>query len=107
MSVKVVIERRLLQELPPDVLKTVNELRKKAMQQLGYITGETLYSDQENSLVVFSYWSSLDDWERWKDNEEREAIDLKLRPYVKGKPIIRYFEPAADYLKRTAEKDEL
>ncbi len=101
MSVKVVIERKLRQELPPDALKAVNELRKKAMQQLGYITGETLYSDQENNLVVFSYWSSLDDWERWKDNQEREAVDRKLRPYLKEEPMIRYFEPAADYLKRT------
>lgn len=103
MSVKVVIERKLVRDLPHDVLKTVNELRKKAMQQLGYITGETLYSDQENNLVVFSYWSSLSDWERWKDNEERVAIDGKLRPYLKEEPLIRYFEPAADYLKRMAE----
>ena len=103
MSVKVVIERKLLQKLPPDALKAVNEFRKKAMQQLGYITGETLYSDAENNLVVFSYWSSLNDWERWKANKEREAIDRQLTPYLKETPVIRYYESAADYLKRMAE----
>jgi heme-degrading monooxygenase HmoA len=55
------------------------QLRAKAMQAKGYISGETLRSlDDPNSFLVISTWNSLDDWKAWETDRERKVIQDEI-----------------------------
>lgn len=55
------------------------QLRAKAMQAKGYISGETLRSlDDPNSFMVISTWNSLDEWKAWEANRERKALQDEI-----------------------------
>ena len=55
------------------------QLRAKAMQAGGYISGETLRSlDDPNSFLVSSTWNSLDEWKAWEANRERKALQDEI-----------------------------
>ena len=59
MSVKIIIDRKFKEDPLPENFKDINKLRIKAMQQGGYISGETLIGLEDNrSVIVLSNWSS-------------------------------------------------
>jgi quinol monooxygenase YgiN len=63
----------------PDFLKLLEELRKKAISAKGCISGETLQaSDDPYNLIVISTWHSVEEWESWEKNPEREEIQAKI-----------------------------
>jgi heme-degrading monooxygenase HmoA len=83
MAIKVFIKRAVpehkLEALKP-LLKTVRNL---AMNQPGYISGETFKRvDRPGESMVISTWQSMDDWRKWVLSEERaeaqEQIDYLL-----------------------------
>ena len=49
------------------------------MHKQGYISGETLvdHNDPSKTLVVGT-WQSIDDWERWKTDPQREEREEEL-----------------------------
>lgn len=99
MTIKVLIERKFKEELSLEEIQTVNELRMGAMQQKGYISGETLVDMHDHRrIVVISVWANKADWESWVNSENRKKIEAKLSKNLKQPPIIRSFMPGADYL---------
>ena len=62
------------------------ELRKLAMGQPGYITGETLLSstDQGTTLVI-STWSTINGWLEFAASTRRMDLLDKMRPLL-GEP---------------------
>jgi len=72
MVTKVVITRKFRQDSQKQALKTIRELRSLATLQHGYISGETLISeDDPNKVVVVSTWISRKHWEEWRANPTR------------------------------------
>jgi len=86
MSIRVLMFRKMPRlyvgmeaDLLPQLGPLLAEARKLAFRQPGYISGETMrnVADPYEYLVI-STWKSVEDWERWFANEEREAVEGKI-----------------------------
>jgi len=79
MFVKVFIQRPIKEGKDGEAFVLLKKLRSNAINQPGYVTGETLVStDDPQEMVVIGTWQSMEDWEKWKGSEERKAIDALL-----------------------------
>ena len=83
MAVKVLIKRRLRQGKAMEVFALLNKFRSGAMEQPGYVTGETLIGyDDPQVLLVISMWQSIENWLKWKEDPSRIANEAKLQQYL-------------------------
>jgi heme-degrading monooxygenase HmoA len=83
MAVKIFIKRSIPPDKADDVMPLFQKLRSLAMDQPGYITGETLQGvDMPGEIVVISTWQTVEDWQRWVTHKERlniqDRIDILL-----------------------------
>jgi len=92
MASKVIITRKVTRGREKDLLPLLMELRTKAMNQKGYISGETLkgISDPDEFLVI-STWKSSEDWKAWEDNPERREIQSKIDALLEEKTVARAY----------------
>jgi len=92
MAIRVIIARKVAKGRQKDLLPLLMELRTKAMNQKGYISGETLkgISDADEFLVI-STWQSFEDWEDWEDNPERREIQGKIDALLKEKTVAKAY----------------
>jgi heme oxygenase (mycobilin-producing) len=82
MIAKIIIKRRFVKENTPQILSLLNKIRSIAMNQTGYISGETLKQiDFPENMAVISTWQSMEDWNAWKNSEERKAYEAMLEIY--------------------------
>ena len=99
MAVKILLERKFKKDPSLKEIKTINELRIGAMQQKGYISGETLVDiNDHRRIVVISVWADKAKWESWVNSDERRKFEANLGKNLKQSPIIRSFMLGADYL---------
>jgi heme-degrading monooxygenase HmoA len=85
MAVKVFIRRKFKEGEAMEVFGRLNKIRSAAMDQPGYITGETLIGyDDPLSLVVIGTWQSIENWLKWKESPERKAAAEELQQYLDG-----------------------
>lgn len=79
MAAKILIRRRVDKEKGGRILSLITRLRTMAMEQEGYISGETLRSATDpNDYLVISSWNSIDDWRRWKADPKRKEIQKQI-----------------------------
>lgn len=79
MPVKILIKRRYLPDKDQEMLGLLRRLRTLAVQQEGYISGETLRRvDNPEELLVISTWHSLEDWRRWFDSPTRRELQSQI-----------------------------
>ena len=79
MIVKVFIQRQVKEGKERDFFKLLKRMRSTAMNNEGYISGETLmHTDDSRSIMVVSTWQGLEYWDRWKESEDRKVIDSQL-----------------------------
>ena len=79
MSVKIMIKRKLSGEKLVELIPYLKDLRGLAMNQDGYIGGETLKRiDDPEELMVVSTWQSLEHWKSWFENPERKNLQEKI-----------------------------
>src|SRR5210317_1056864 len=79
MAIKILIKRSVGQEVAQVVRSLLIELRAHAMQQPGYISGETLKCiDRPGEYLVISTWQSLDEWNKWLELQERQVLEDKI-----------------------------
>ncbi|MCU0820931.1 MAG: antibiotic biosynthesis monooxygenase [Spirochaetes bacterium] len=72
MIVKVIINRKASKENEPELQSLLAKLRNRAIEQPGYISGETLKSvDNPGETIVISTWLSVEHWNKWFKNPER------------------------------------
>ncbi len=85
MTVKVLIKRHIKEGKAKEVFALLSRHRAEAMNQKGYVTGETLmnYKDPRRLLVI-SMWQSIESWLNWKENKERMANEAKLEQYLES-----------------------
>ena len=79
MAVKVLVKRSVQGNLREEAFELLKRIRIKAIDQPGYISGETLidHYNPENMLVI-SIWQTIDHWVNWKESDERFEIDAIL-----------------------------
>jgi len=79
MTVKIITQRTVSPDKQGELQLVLRQLRMQAINQPGYITGETLISvDNPNTYVVISTWDSLEDWKAWECNPQRREIQGKI-----------------------------
>ena len=95
MSIEVIIKRKVkaghqAKQLVPLILK----LRAMALNQPGYISGQTL-SNMENpeECIVISRWESIDEWNRWLNSDERSEIDNRIESLTGEPTEYRIYAP--------------
>lgn len=82
MIAKVIIKRRFKAGNTRQIVALLNELRSRAMTQPGYISGETLTKKgYPQNMVVIATWQSFEDWDSWRQNEERKKLEAMLDVY--------------------------
>jgi len=93
---RVIIERQLKEGKSESVVPLLRELRAAALQQPGYITGETLVSTEDPSVVAtLSTWRSLDDWRAWENSEARIKLTQQIERILRRKPKISIYQVSA------------
>ena len=94
--VRVVIQRHLKEGKKGDLLPLLRELRAVAMHYQGYITGETLASTGDPSIIsVLSTWRSLEDWKAWEKSEQRNKLYKKIEALLVEKPKVTIYQVMA------------
>ena len=79
MAIKVLIKRHFKEGKSAEGLRLLGELRNQAMNQPGYISGETLINHyDERSVTVISTWQTIAEWIHWEESNERAACEAKL-----------------------------
>lgn len=82
MIAKVIIKRRFVKENTPQILSLLNKIRAIALDQPGYISGETLMQkDFPENMAVIATWQRMEDWLTWKNSEERKTYEAMLEIY--------------------------
>ena len=81
--VRVIIERHCRPEQAAQMESLLVELRTRAMQRSGYVSGETLRSIDYPSLwVVISTWLDAEHWRAWQSSPERHEIASRMEPLL-------------------------
>ncbi len=103
MAVKIITQRTVRPEKLGELQSLLRQLRTKAINQQGYITGETLISvDNPYTYVVISTWYSLKDWKDWESNRGRREIQGKIENLLTTHSQMAVYEeqstvPADEY----------
>ncbi len=79
MVAKVLIKRSIKEGKTREVFALLNKFRSDAMNQRGYISGETLINhDNPQEILVIAMWQGIENWHKWKENPERIANEAKM-----------------------------
>jgi len=79
MAIRALIEREIKTGSEIKIHQLLLQLRSKAMQAKGYISGETLRAlDNPNKFLVISTWNSLAEWEAWDRDPARQEIQVEI-----------------------------
>jgi heme-degrading monooxygenase HmoA len=90
--VKVMMERTIKGKQVHDIVRLLRMLRVKAIQQPGFISGETLHAvDNPNHYLVIGTWENLADWEAWFCNPERKEMQADLDKFLEEPTKIRVY----------------
>ena len=96
MAVQVIIKRKFKIESPKELFPLLTELRIRAKDQPGYISGETLRNlDTSGNYLVISKWETADDWKKWFNSEERRDIQGKVDSLLGEKTFYEIFAPVS------------
>ena len=88
--IKTIIERHVKQG--ENLAPLLRELRAAAIHYPGYITGETLVSTEDESIITtISTWHSLEEWKAWQKSEARAKLYQKIDPLLFEKPRVRTY----------------
>ncbi len=79
MAVKIFIKRKSSQTQVIELTMLLKKLRGLTLSQPGYISGETLQRiDEPGETMVISTWRSVEDWNKWVNNEKRMMIQDEI-----------------------------
>ena len=89
---RVFIKRHLKEDKTEELIPLLMKLRTAALQQPGYVTGETLASIEDTSIIsVLSTWRSIDDWQKWEKSEVRLKLYWQIEPLLKEKASVSIY----------------
>ena len=79
MTVKILIKRKATEKQLEALTLLLRQFRVLAIEQPGYVSGETLKRiDQPDEVLVISTWESIDDWNKWVENPTRKSIQGQI-----------------------------
>jgi heme-degrading monooxygenase HmoA len=90
--IKVLLERSIKGKHVKEITRLLRMMRVLAMQQPGYISGETLHAvDDPNHYLVISIWESMAHWQAWVGSPERQKIQAEIDGYMESPTQIRVY----------------
>lgn len=90
--VKVILERTIKGKHVGEIVRLLRQMRVLAMQQPGYISGETMHAlDDPNHYLVISTWESLEHWQSWYNNPERQRLQTEIDTKLESPTQMRIF----------------
>lgn len=90
--VKILLERTIKGRNVGEIVRLLRQMRVLALQQPGYISGETLHEvDNPNLYLVISTWESMADWETWGRSPERQKLQTEIDGYLQSPTKVRAF----------------
>jgi quinol monooxygenase YgiN len=96
MTAKIIIKRRFQADKQKEIFSLLHQLRTGAMNQDGYISGQTLTASGDPlTLVVISTWQNLESWHRWQSNPARQSLEKMLEVYQDGPTEYREYRLGA------------
>jgi heme-degrading monooxygenase HmoA len=85
MAVKVIIKRRVPDSNAREMIPLFRKMRSMAMNQEGYIAGETLRNmNDPEDFIVISNWQSSDHWVQWLESSARQKIQSQIDNLLGG-----------------------
>ena len=82
MNAKILIKRKFKKGKQKEVLALLRELRSGALNQPGYISGQTLTSTENpRTMMVIGTWQNMESWYNWKRNTKRQTLEQMLETY--------------------------
>jgi quinol monooxygenase YgiN len=82
MNAKILIKRKFKKGKQKEVLALLRELRSGALNQPGYISGQTLTSTENpRTMMVIGTWQDMESWHKWKRNSTRQTLEQMLETY--------------------------
>ncbi len=94
--IRVIIERHQKEAKKGELIHLLRELRASAINQPGYVSGESLANIKDASIVsVLSTWQSLNDWRKWAKSETRTRLEKQIEPLLKEKPKVSIYQVMA------------
>ena len=95
MAVKVLIKRKVVAKLAPELETLLRKMRALTLNQKGYISGETFTRvDEAGVSMVISTWQSIDDWRAWTLTKERIELQEKIDKLLGEPTKYEIFENA-------------
>ena len=93
MAVKVLIKRRFKKGKAAEAFGLLLKFRHNAMNQPGYISGETLTNHYDpRSMTVISTWQTIEDWIRWQESDEKETNETQLESMLEEPTKFEIFD---------------
>lgn len=90
--VKVILERSITGKNVGEISRLLRQMRVIALQQPGYISGETLHAvDDPNLYLVISTWESLDHWQAWFQHPERRKLQEEVDAYLDSPTLVKLY----------------
>ena len=85
MAVKVFIKRHVPDGKARKMVPLFRKMRSLAMNQKGYISGETLRNmNDPEEYIVISSWQSSDEWIKWLKSTTRQEIQNEIDMLLGG-----------------------
>ena len=85
MAVKVIIKRKVSESDARQMIPLFRKMRSMAMNQEGYIAGETLRNmNDPEDFIVISNWQSSEHWVKWLESPERQEIQSQIDNLLGG-----------------------
>lgn len=77
--IKVIVERKAKKGKETELLSLLRQVKAAATLYPGYISGETLYSVDEPTLVlVIATFVSMEAWKEWEKRPERLEVTSEI-----------------------------
>jgi heme-degrading monooxygenase HmoA len=93
MAVKVFIKRVIPEGKVNGLLPLFRRLRNLAIDQPGYISGETLRGiDNPGQFLVISTWQSIDHWREWIGYPDRIEIQNEIDSQLEEEPSYEIYQ---------------
>jgi heme-degrading monooxygenase HmoA len=86
MTVRIFIKRHMKSDQIEEALSLLKQFRSDALDQPGYISGETMIDHYDpHKVMVVSTWQTVEDWIRWQESGERARNETQLEDLL-GQP---------------------
>jgi heme-degrading monooxygenase HmoA len=92
MIAKIYIKRKFKKDSEEQIASILNRMRAAAMDQGGYISGETLVSCEDpQTMTVIATWQNLESWHKWKASEARKQMEAMLEVFQIGPTVYEEY----------------